>query len=131
MRIHRRVAVCVAVLVTSMPLTACHSWRPQHPVGSVPLVQYTNPVRLTMHDGRRVELTSARITGDSVHGTLRKGTGAAEAGSVSLHMRDVQRLEERQFSSGKTIGVAGAALVALWAAAGLALVAAGPGLPGY
>ncbi len=117
MRIHRRAAVCLAVLGTSMPLTACHSWNQQYPVDSVPLVQYTKPVRLTLHDGSRIELTSARISGDSVHGALRKQTTGLPRSFVSLPMRDVRRLEERQFSAGKTSGVAGATGVALLAAA--------------
>ncbi len=117
MRIHRRATVCLAVLTTSMPLTACHSWRQQYPVDSVPPVEYTKPVRLTLHDGSRVELTSARITGDSVHGRVSKGTAHAQSSFVSMPMRDVRRLEERQFSAGKTSGVAGATGVALLAAA--------------
>lgn len=131
MRIHRRATVCLAVIVTLMPLTACHSWRQQHTADSAPLVQYERPVRLTLRDGSRIALTSARIRGDSVHGTLQKGTLDAGSSFVSLPMRDVQRLDERQFSTGKTVGVVGASLAALWLAAGLALVAAGPGLIGY
>lgn len=126
MRIHRRATVYLAVLTTSLPLTACHSWHQQYPVDSVPLVQYTKPVRLTLHDGSRIELTSTRISGDSVHGALRKQTTGLPRSFVSLPMREVRRFDERQFSTGKAIGATGLTLTVLLGAVVLALASMFP-----
>ncbi len=118
MRIHRRAAVCFAVLITSLPLTACRTWSPQYQVTSMQVVEYEKPVRLTLQDGSRRMLLSARIRGDSVHGMEQSnGSSGAQSTFISMPMRDVSRVEERRFSPGRTAGAAVATLATLLAAA--------------
>ena len=117
MRAHRCARVFLAVLTASLSLTGCHSWRPLYQTTGGSLVEYTKPVRLTMRDGRRIALASARISGDTIHGALSKASGDSALTLVRLPMRDVSVVEEKQFNAGRTISVViasvGVALLAL------------------
>ncbi len=122
MRIHRLATVCLAVLATSFQLTACRTWRPQYQATATQMVEFEKPVRVTLQDGSRRLLLSARIRGDSVHG-MEQSTGSkgAQPTFISMPMRDVSRVEVRQFSTGRTVGAVAATLFTVLAAAMIGL----------
>ena len=96
----------------------CHSWR-RKPLTSHQQVLTKSPdVRVTLADGRKVELSKTRLSGDSIVGLVQFFNGKMAPAGVPLDQ--VVRLEVREFSTGKTLLLAAgvtAVVVAVAAAA--------------
>jgi hypothetical protein len=107
-RAHRAARRVVIALVTLTQAAACSAWRPDAlpQAGSA----FPDRMRLVVADGRRIELERVHIVNDSLVGEI-PGRGRPRH---AVALRDVVRIETRQFSAGRTIGLAavGAGIVA-------------------
>lgn len=93
----------LAVLILSV-VQGCSSWT-QQPLtaGVAPVVSTERPVRVTRANGSMMVLTHPYLAGDSLVGEV--GDPPQRA---ALPLRDIQRVEERRGSAGRTAGVVGA-----------------------
>ena len=95
----------------------CHSWR-RKPIAPPEQVLAKSPdVRVTLADGRKLELSKARLSGDSIVGLVRFFNGRmAPAGAP---VDQIVRLEVREFSTGKTLLLAAGVTAVVVVAAAL------------
>jgi len=108
----------LAAILFALSTAACHSWRPQATPTpqSIEQMNGRSTVRILRRDRSLLVLAGPRVAGDSIVGTA--GTPPQRA---AVAMADVERIETRKVSAGKTAGlVAGiygvAALVVVLAA---------------
>lgn len=116
----RRVRSAIAPLLIAAMIVSpgCSSWKALH--GS-PETQQVTPmphhVHVLLADGRRIEMFSPRVEGDSLVGMCPASSGRNQCAFAS---RDVLRIESRQFSAGRTLLLVGGVVVFLGAAGLLA-----------
>src|SRR3990172_11569767 len=96
-----------AALGGVMLLAACTTWvrRAEEP-SSLLASSQMRELRVTRRGGGQFLLRFPFITGDSLGGTLVHS--ATESTRITIPLRDVQSLEVRQFSKGRTIALAAA-----------------------
>ena len=100
----------VLALFALSATVACHSWQASDlATGVGPAVAGSSEVRVTRTDRSRLVVELPRVEGDSL-----TGQGANAPSRIAMAVGDVQRVETRRFSVGRT---------ALVVAAGLASVA--------
>lgn len=112
----------IATLVLAFSAAGCHSWHAQtSPTPDAISTQAgRGPVRVTRRDHSQLVLVNAQVMGDSIVG---------QAGSppqrTAVAMADVERIDTRATSAGKTaglvLGVAAVAFAALLVAAAASL----------
>ena len=100
----RRIALAALIVV---PLTGCVSWQPlpvspgQEAEGGLP-----DWMRVTLHDGSRVEVNDPAIENDTLRADLRCRPGQCVGGplglSVTVPLDEIQALESRRISSSGT-----------------------------
>ena len=120
----RRV-MCAVTLVAY--LAACGGWQPVTEVQPETL-QGSQTIRVTTRDGRSIELQDARVSGDSIRGTLvvPNGWQATRREPLSFPLSGIERAEIQKSN--------GAALIVLSVVGGLAIltvVAARAAAPEY
>jgi hypothetical protein len=76
----------IALILLVIHLAGCSSWQAVNDVGSA------NRVRVTRLSGEQVELTQPTVRGDTI-----------VAGSIAIPRSDVERLEARRLSAGRTL----------------------------
>jgi hypothetical protein len=84
----------IAVICIVMPLTGCQTMRPVDLAGSRPLVAQVKPdevVRVWLRDGRTLELRVSAVEPDALVG-----------GAQRIPLKDIERLERRDFSWTRT-----------------------------
>ena len=112
----RRRCTALVPLVLCGVLTACHAWKLEPLTFGRP-AQWNEPVRVVLANGEGFEFVAARVTRDTLYGTPRNGSSDS---TVAIALGRVLRVERREFSEGRTFGVAvGSVLLT----AALALVA--------
>src|SRR5688572_22642868 len=109
---------CLTLALILVVGSGCRTWRsvPPQPSLSRPLAAHS---RVTLIDGKRIDIVSGRVTPDSV-------TGDSRTGRVTVPRDSVARLEERRLSWSRSVGLFGAIYF------GLAFIISGPealGLP--
>lgn len=97
-----RPAACLLLLLS---LPACMQWvAREDPVPVLSAEKRPERVRLTLGDGRRIELQNPSVTGDSVRGVNPAGdTANPTTRWVALPLADVRRLEVRQANTTGTM----------------------------
>lgn len=118
-----RAALHAFLLVLLALSAACRTWRevpvpatgsPDHAIGA--------HVRATRADGGRVELTRARVLGDTLRGEPRGGDAGARRSETAIPLDGVRGLEIRRESVARTawlgVGVLVAAFFVMSAAEG-------------
>ena len=105
-RAPRRTASRWAPLIL-LPLTvACRTWQAEPlPVGGAPDRAVRGHVRATRADGTRVELTRARIAGDTLRGERRASGGEAQRTPVVIPVDSLRGLARRRVSIARTVGL--------------------------
>ncbi len=84
-----------ATLCLAAYLSGCTGWHEVAMGSPPPISDHAQSLRLTLTDGRPIELRNARIVGDSVIG------GSPARTSVAVH--DIKTLAERRANGGKTM----------------------------
>lgn len=102
----RRAALRRAPLLVAL-VVGCRSWRAEAlPAPGSPPRAVRGPVRATRVDGTRVELTGARIAGDTLRGERRTAHGLdAPGAAVTIPLDSVRGLERRRVSIARTVGL--------------------------
>ena len=109
-----------SILLMSFPSSACTRWRLEQPAP-----QSASKLRVTLADGRRLELHNAQLIGDSVVGLELPTTQGKLASAVPVRrafaVAELNRIERRKFDGVRTFfAVVGAgavaALIVLWRA---------------
>ena len=93
-------------LTALVAIAACSSWRPYQPTSTQPS-QFPSAVRVTLESGDRVTLGGAFLGGD----TLLYGRPGSQGDLQAFPMRNVELIETRRFSAGKTFLLAVVVLV--------------------
>jgi hypothetical protein len=94
-------------LLAVLPLAACSTWRVR-PTPAAEAAPGASLVRVTLVGGRPVVLARARVAGDSLVGE--EGTPPQRR---AVALREVVRVEGREFSPARTLGVGWLALNAV------------------
>lgn len=102
----RRAALRRATLLVPL-VVGCRSWRVEPlPAPGSPPQAIRGPVRATRADGTRVELTRARIVGDTLRGERRAADGRDAPGTaIAIPLDSVHGLERRRVSIARTVGL--------------------------
>ena len=98
----RRRCTALGPLVLCVVLTACHAWH-REPLTPGQSAQWNQPVRVVLANGEGYEFVAARVTPDTLYGTPRYG---ASDSTVAIAIGRVVHVERREFSEGRTFGVA-------------------------
>jgi len=112
----RAASLILTVWVVLGP-TACHVWTtaPALPAAANGISGEPRIVRLTLTDGRVMDLRNPAIRNDSINGVI------ADGGSIAFPLGQVRQLDRPRFSGGRTaalvIGISAAAFVTLIALA--------------
>jgi hypothetical protein len=113
----------VAIALAALLLAGCSSWHATtvpEPAPGAPAPQSLGTVQVRLADGRTLEVHHATADVDSIRGDLARDKIMARHGRrVAFARSDVRVIEQRGFSTGKTMGL----IVVLAATAGLALEA--------
>jgi hypothetical protein len=88
----------------------------------LPATERPQSLRLTLLDGKRLELRKARMVGDSLIGeTVMQSGHTARFTRTAVAVREIRQLEDRRVSTlntvGAIVGIGGVALVAAVAVA--------------
>lgn len=103
----------VACLLLPLHLAGCTAWHVQPATPQSVISAAPNKVRLTLTTGDTVTIANPRIDADSVR------SRTTEAGrSTAVPLAQVQRIEVRGFSIGRTVGLTVGVVVLLAAIAG-------------
>jgi hypothetical protein len=87
-------------------LSACHKWVPLHaPVETAIQAEQPHPVRLTLADGRRLELLNASVVADSVVGASNGRHGELTPLRTAVSLAEVRSVEGRRGDALATVGV--------------------------
>ena len=86
--------------------SGCQSWHRKPLASHQQVLAKRHDVRLTLADGRKLELAQARLSGDSIVGRARTQSSGS-AFHTGARVDDVVRLEVAEFSTGKTLLLAG------------------------
>lgn len=119
----RPLIMCMTVALLQA-LTGCQAWHTRSVARNTPQVEYRHPVRVSLADGSVVTLSSARIEGDSIVGVVERGTADTTTMVRSFSIGTVTKVEEREFSAGRTIGLVFGSVVAIFAVLFAALLVA-------
>ncbi len=113
----------IAVLLLAT-LTGCFSWRPAN-VSPQTLVSQDHPesVRLQLANGVTIIIDDPRVRNDSILTADVDQFGAVRESGVPL--RDINSIETRQFSTGKTIVFIAATMAVVLGWAGIATSSSG------
>ena len=98
-----RSVVLPLTLVAVLP--ACYRWR-EIPGRNLP-TKLPNPTRVTLTDGRKIEITAGTVTEDSLLGRRKETPGPVldTDQNVRLSLDDVQIVEQRKTDGWATAGV--------------------------
>ena len=125
------------VLISALMMVSCTSFKVIKPDDLQAGLKAGDTVKIVTKDGRDMELKIVTITPEALVGSPVSSVGTAEAGEVKdqrVEFSEIAKLEKRDFSAGKTVGlVAGilaavAVFVLLLAAAAGALIGSGGGV---
>lgn len=93
----RSVAFRIVACVLLGTMSACHTWRPYTGAGSHPDPELPTTVRFNLDSGSSIELTGARLVGDSAY------VGEESPGSVTwIPASSVVSMEQEEFAAGRT-----------------------------
>src|SRR5580765_122976 len=114
-------AVIACLLVVAMIATpGCSSWKALRSSSETQVTALPHHVHVLLADGRRIEVFSARVEGDSLvgmcHALGAHGDGSGRD-SCAIAVRDILRIDSKQFSAGRTVLLIGGIVVFLGAAA--------------
>jgi hypothetical protein len=110
-----------ALLVPLALMAACRTWRAEPlPAMGSPARAIGGHVRATRADGIRVELTRARVVGDSLRGEPRGRAAGGQRSETAVPLDGLRQLEVRRVSAARTtwLGIGVLASVFLGMSAG-------------
>ena len=125
-----------ALLIFAMMLGSCTSFKMVKPEDMPDGLKPGDTVKIVTKDGRDMELKIVTLTPEGLVGTPVSSVGTAEASEVKeqrVEFVEIAKLEKREFSLAKTVGLGVVILAALFLvliAAAIAVVAAGGGAAG-
>jgi len=99
----RRFTVVVVLVFAS----GCSTWRVQNGPPRTVLrssLESANPARVTLNDGRRLEVYGATVVGDSLVGVLMDESIPSSESRLVVATSDVRLIEIRKFDASKTLG---------------------------
>lgn len=114
------------MLVLLLPgATACTSWRAQQLVPSPDAGQLPDRAYLvTRRDGSQLLVRDARLHADTLHARLAGAPRGMQGESIAVPMSEVANVETRRFSTTRTAGLVGGALVLITAGSAMVALAA-------
>ncbi len=114
------------VLISALMIVSCTSFKVIKPDDIQAGLKAGDTVKIVTKDGRDLELKIETVTPEALVGTPVSSVGTAEAGEVKdqrVEFSEIAKLEKREVSTGKTVGLV-AGIVAAVALVVLLMVAA-------
>ncbi len=96
------------LLVAALMLVSCTSFKVIKPDDIQAGLKAGDTVKIVTKDGRDLELKIVTVTSEALVGTPVSSVGTAEAGGVKdqrVEFSEIAKLEKREISPGKTVGL--------------------------
>jgi len=120
------------VLICAVMLVACTSFKVVKPADIQAGLKAGDTVKIVTKDGKDLELKIVTITPEAIVGTPLSSVATAEAGEVKeqrVEFADIAKLERREISPGKTVGLVAGILAAVAAFVLISIAVAIASLP--
>ena len=104
------------VLISALMMVSCTSFKVVKPDDLQGGLKAGDTVKIVTKDGRDMELKIVTITPEALVGTPVSSVGAAEASEVKdqrVEFSEIAKLEKREISTGKTVGLVAGILAAV------------------
>lgn len=105
-----------AVLISALMMVSCTSFKVIKPDDIQAGLKAGDSVKIVTKDGKDLELKIVTITPEAIVGTPVSSVSTAEAGEVKeqrVEFADIAKLERREISPGKTVGLVAGVLAAV------------------
>ncbi len=104
------------VLISALMMVSCTSFKVIKPDDIQAGLRAGDTVKIVTKDGRDLELKIVTVTPEAIVGTPVSSVSTAEAGEVKeqrVEFADIAKLERREISAGKTVGLVAGILAAV------------------